>query len=229
MSPWGSENQRKDSQIMASDPDNGPPRARHTWRRSQLWLFGFLLSAAVLLGLLNVYAWVEQRTLPKGSDLEAPETLSFDGPSQDLNNTIVVPSLERPVPDGKSALWCATFQSLNTLRAGSFAAIWLTQQATGEETLQVLPAFLGDEVRLRGHVALSVGCINNDSPAEPWNVFIMGVLKKTHHAHAFADPESMARVPGEPLALGRGVEPLNDNDLIADLPVLNDTHVQSLG
>ena len=94
---------------MSRDPDDGPPHARHPWRRKQLSLFAFLLSSAVLLGLLNVYVWVERRTLPKGSDLEAPETLSFDGPSEGLKNTIVVPTLERPVPDAKSALWCATF------------------------------------------------------------------------------------------------------------------------
>src|SRR5258708_39307560 len=37
----------------------------------------------------------------------------------------------------------------------------------------------------------------------------------------------MARVPGESLALGRGVELLNDNDVIANLPFLNDAHVRT--
>src|SRR5262249_25434097 len=35
---------------------------------------------------------------------------SFDGPSTSLRQTIVVPALDSPIPEGKSALWCASFQ-----------------------------------------------------------------------------------------------------------------------
>jgi hypothetical protein len=46
--------------------------------------------------------------LPEGGDLEAPAELSFDGPVDRLKGTVFVPTLERPIPAGKSAIWCAT-------------------------------------------------------------------------------------------------------------------------
>jgi hypothetical protein len=47
----------------------------------------------------------------------APPTLSFDGTSDELRDSIVVPTLDTPIPDGKSAIWCASFQlAWNRLR-----------------------------------------------------------------------------------------------------------------
>jgi len=37
--------------------------------------------------------------------------LTFDGSSQDLKATEVVPTLDTPIPKGKNAIWCASFQS----------------------------------------------------------------------------------------------------------------------
>ncbi len=39
----------------------------------------------------------------------APQRV-FDGDSQKLTATVVVPTLDTPVPDGKNAIWCASFQ-----------------------------------------------------------------------------------------------------------------------
>jgi hypothetical protein len=36
--------------------------------------------------------------------------VSFDGKSEDLKHTVVVPTLDTPIPEGKSAIWCASFQ-----------------------------------------------------------------------------------------------------------------------
>lgn len=36
--------------------------------------------------------------------------LSFDGESKDLHDLIIVPTLDTPLPEGKSALWCSSFQ-----------------------------------------------------------------------------------------------------------------------
>ena len=36
--------------------------------------------------------------------------LSFDGSSDQLKQTVMVPTLDTPVPTGKSAIWCASFQ-----------------------------------------------------------------------------------------------------------------------
>jgi hypothetical protein len=35
---------------------------------------------------------------------------TFDGPSTGLEKTVVVPTLDTPLPAGKSAIWCASFQ-----------------------------------------------------------------------------------------------------------------------
>src|SRR5271166_1772791 len=36
--------------------------------------------------------------------------LTFDGNSDKLQRTAFVPTLDTPIPDGKSAVWCASFQ-----------------------------------------------------------------------------------------------------------------------
>ena len=35
---------------------------------------------------------------------------TFDGKSADLRQTVIVPTLDTPVPEGKSAIWCSTIQ-----------------------------------------------------------------------------------------------------------------------
>ncbi len=35
---------------------------------------------------------------------------SFDGPSDLLSETVIVPTLDSPIPEGKSAVWCASIQ-----------------------------------------------------------------------------------------------------------------------
>src|SRR5260370_15080802 len=35
---------------------------------------------------------------------------SFDGNSEDLKQTVIVPTLDTPFPEGKSAIWCSSFQ-----------------------------------------------------------------------------------------------------------------------
>jgi hypothetical protein len=39
-----------------------------------------------------------------------PAPLSFDGRAEGLKQTVVVPTLESAIPEGKSAVWCASFQ-----------------------------------------------------------------------------------------------------------------------
>lgn len=36
---------------------------------------------------------------------------TFDGASTDLNRTAIVATLDAPIPKGKNAIWCASFQS----------------------------------------------------------------------------------------------------------------------
>jgi len=40
-----------------------------------------------------------------------PIPMTFNGTSRELNATEVVPTLDTPIPDGKNAIWCASFQA----------------------------------------------------------------------------------------------------------------------
>jgi hypothetical protein len=79
--------------------------------RRKPWVgFVILLTLCCALASLDAYVWLafSARPLPPGGDLEAPTELSFDDTSDKLKETIFLPTLERPIPDGKSAIWCAT-------------------------------------------------------------------------------------------------------------------------
>src|SRR5262249_10297544 len=64
----------------------------------------------VLISVAFGYWWFA------GSGTRSPRT--FDGSSSDLKRTVIVPTLDTPIPEGKSAIWCATVQlGWNQLRA----------------------------------------------------------------------------------------------------------------
>lgn len=80
-------------------------RQRVAWR----W-FRVLFIIAIGLGLLNLHFWgvfSGWRPLPAAEELEAPAELSFDGESTSLHESSFVATLERPIAEGKSAIWCA--------------------------------------------------------------------------------------------------------------------------
>jgi hypothetical protein len=95
---------------MTSDAPASPQPATSAPRRKPWGWFVFLLALCLALGSLHAYLWLGfmARPLPPGGDLEAPPELSFDDSSNNLKDTIFLPTLERPIPDGKSAIWCAT-------------------------------------------------------------------------------------------------------------------------
>ena len=39
-----------------------------------------------------------------------PVEMVFDGPSDQLKRTVIVPTLDTPMPEGKNVIWCASFQ-----------------------------------------------------------------------------------------------------------------------
>jgi hypothetical protein len=41
---------------------------------------------------------------------EKPAVRTFDGVSSAFKKTVIVPTLDTPIPEGKSAIWCGTFQ-----------------------------------------------------------------------------------------------------------------------
>lgn len=68
----------------------------------------FLIPTVVVLVLVAVgVGWWLVST--RGRAYTAPPP-AFDGTSDQLTQTVIVPTLDTPIPDGKSAVWCASFQ-----------------------------------------------------------------------------------------------------------------------
>src|SRR5262245_42725084 len=73
------------------------------FRKRRSW---FVLGIAlVVIAALGLAVWFSLR----GRSYEAAP-LTFDGTSDQLRQTVIVPTLDTPIPDGKSAIWCASFQ-----------------------------------------------------------------------------------------------------------------------
>jgi hypothetical protein len=75
----------------------------------------FLIPTVVVLVLVAVGVgwWLVSTRRPP---YHAPPP-AFDGTSGQLTQTVIVPTLDTPIPDGKSAVWCASFQlAWNRLR-----------------------------------------------------------------------------------------------------------------
>src|SRR5687767_307846 len=76
-----------------------------------------MIRRVVVVGLL-VVAGVGAYLLLGGSGSFSPLAPTFDGPSDRLQKTSVVPTLDTPIPEGKSAVWCGSFQlAWNELKA----------------------------------------------------------------------------------------------------------------
>src|SRR5260221_11365204 len=88
-----------------------------------------LITSALLLAFLLVTS--------SGSEKSAsPTPLTFDGSSTALKATEVVPTLETPIPQGKSAIWCASFQSAwKALEELAGETDFLSEKAEGAEHL----------------------------------------------------------------------------------------------
>jgi hypothetical protein len=54
-------------------------------------------------------AAIPRKPLPEGV-FSGPAPRVFDGPSENLRQTVIVPTLDTPVPESKSAVWCASLQ-----------------------------------------------------------------------------------------------------------------------
>lgn len=68
----------------------------------------FLIPTVVVLGLVAVgVGWWLVATRGRASHAPLP---AFDGTSDQLTQTVIVPTLDTPIPEGKSAVWCASFQ-----------------------------------------------------------------------------------------------------------------------
>jgi hypothetical protein len=87
------------------NPPGKPTRFLQTWKA-----FFLLLALALLLVWGNHGAWFDKGFVddPPVSSDEAPQKLTFDGHSDQLAHTVVLPTLQSPLPEGNSVLWCTT-------------------------------------------------------------------------------------------------------------------------
>jgi hypothetical protein len=69
-------------------------------------VFPFLLAVAVAVAALGGFLVLRPAKAPDALH----EDRSFDGNSDQLKLTAFVPTLDTPIPDGQSAVWCASFQ-----------------------------------------------------------------------------------------------------------------------
>jgi hypothetical protein len=96
-----------------------------TWRRA--WPWGLIVAAGLALAFAIEAHWAYKRwppadTLYAPAPVPEPEPMpddtpaalgkptGFDGPTDALSDTVVVPTLDTPIPPGKSAIWCSSFQ-----------------------------------------------------------------------------------------------------------------------
>jgi len=96
---------------MTSGPTNPTSDAPSSSRN----VFRVLLVLAIVLAGANLLMWLGEGEPPdvKLADAKAPKPYTplaptFEGSSAKLSRTVVVPTLESPIPQGKSAIWCAS-------------------------------------------------------------------------------------------------------------------------
>ncbi len=71
---------------------------------------GIAAGAIAVAFLLTWFFWPPAR-------VHEPLARTFDGTSDQLTRTVIVPTLDTPLPEGKSAIWCSSFQlAWNRLR-----------------------------------------------------------------------------------------------------------------
>src|SRR5438309_763105 len=76
------------------------------------WLWMVLLAALAIAGAGGYWYW-----RASAGRSYAPAPVAFRGLSDELRQTLIVPTLDTPIPDGKSAVWCGSFQlAWNRLR-----------------------------------------------------------------------------------------------------------------
>ncbi|MBN1766704.1 MAG: hypothetical protein JW860_15725 [Sedimentisphaerales bacterium] len=66
----------------------------------------FLIFIGLIIGLIGIILW----TFPIPTYHSYDPSLNLIADSSDLEQTVVVSSLESPIPEGKNAIWCASFQ-----------------------------------------------------------------------------------------------------------------------
>ena len=78
-------------------------------------ILGIIIGCAIAIGVVwTVYAkWnsrTERKSLVFSNKPYSPPAVAFKGKSHDLKQSVIVPTLDTPVPAGKNIIWCAPFQ-----------------------------------------------------------------------------------------------------------------------
>ncbi len=91
--------------------DDAVPSGGRKRRRGLFWR---LVAIAVVLAGYAAYKllWHPSPEPPPepAPELDMPADRTFDGDSSKLERTVVVPTLDTPMPKGKNVIWCASFQ-----------------------------------------------------------------------------------------------------------------------
>jgi hypothetical protein len=72
-----------------------------------------LVLGLILVAGSAVFPWTARLTRAlrlRGYLADAWPAVAFNGDSSDLRHSVVVPTLDTPIPEGKNVIWCGTFQ-----------------------------------------------------------------------------------------------------------------------
>jgi len=64
----------------------------------------------VCLGEMLFLRWNQSGWVLETDEPDEPVPKSFSGKSEQLKATVILPTLDTPLPEGKSAIWCSSFQ-----------------------------------------------------------------------------------------------------------------------
>jgi hypothetical protein len=74
--------------------------------RKKLWLWYCLAAMAVVMVSIAFWCFTKGRHMNEAGS----RPMSFNDTSDRLRQTVIVPALDSPIPEGKSAIWCVSFQ-----------------------------------------------------------------------------------------------------------------------
>lgn len=86
-----------------SDGGSGANRSRRRWKSRTAAVL------AIAVGALAYALWATRGAKHVRRPFSPPPP-SFSGSSAQLKQTVIVPTLDSPIPKAKNAIWCATFQ-----------------------------------------------------------------------------------------------------------------------
>ncbi len=83
--------------------------------KQRLAILGIIIACAIATGVVwTLYGkWnsrTERKALVFSNKPYSPPAVAFKGNSHDLKQSVIVPTLDSPMPKGRNVIWCAPFQ-----------------------------------------------------------------------------------------------------------------------